>query len=114
MLVGALRTTYTSTRGPLHSILNCRVHLLLDLLNGGLPANCTWFNWIFRWQARLQDLGAPVRLIKWGLSFCSNSITNKIKSDVHFIYYITSECAIPYNTQKIASIRSKIVNIALK
>jgi hypothetical protein len=28
-------------------------------------------------QARLQDLGALVRLIKWGLNFCSNSILVK-------------------------------------
>jgi hypothetical protein len=36
-------------------------------------------------QARLQDLGAPVQLVKWDLNFCANSITSKTKSYVYFI-----------------------------
>ena len=36
-------------------------------------------------QPRLQDLGAPVRLIKGGLNLCSNLITSKIKSYVYII-----------------------------
>jgi hypothetical protein len=29
------------------------------------------------YQARLQNLGAPVRITKWGSNFCSDSVINK-------------------------------------
>jgi hypothetical protein len=36
-------------------------------------------------QARLQDLEAPVRLVKWDLNIRSSLITSKIKLYIYFI-----------------------------
>jgi hypothetical protein len=48
------------------------------------------------YQARLQDLGAPVRFIKRGLNLYSNLITIE-QNHIFNLYYINSECAMLYN-----------------